>query len=195
MRHFRILLPAILLCGLFSCWEEKDIVPRPKGYFRIDLPEKNYKRWSADAPYSFEIPDYVNMLPDSGKNVESFWYNMDFSPFRAVIHLSYKKVNGNLDEYLMQCREMAIQHQVKANAMKESPVLNDSSKVYGLIYEFGGNTASSVQFYLTDSSRHFVRGALYFWTRPNADSLAPSLRFITDDVYRMVESFRWEDMK
>lgn len=193
----KAILPVCCLSMLFfsSCWEEEELVPRPRGYFRIDLPAKNYTRWDSGAPYSFDLPSYCRMLPDTGKRAEPYWYNIAFLPFQAVIHLSYKKVHNNIDEYLMQCREMAIQHQVKASGMKESPVLNDSAAVYGLIYEFGGNTASSVQFYLTDSTEHFVRGALYFWARPNADSLDPSLKFITEDIYRMVESFRWNKTK
>ncbi len=181
---------------LFSgCWEEEILVPRPKGYFRIDLPEKEYSRWDDHAPFSFEVPSYCVVDKDSGANVEPYWYNLDYHRFNAVIHLSYKNVHSNIDTLLNQSRELAIQHQVKANAMKESPVLNDSADVFGLVYEFGGNTASSIQFYLTDSTRHFVRGALYFWARPNADSLAPVLEYLRKDVYRMVESFRWQEVK
>ena len=182
---------------LFSpgCWEEDTIIPRPKAYFRIDLPEKNYSRWEENAPFEFEIPSYCNVLPDTGSNTQAYWYNLDYHPFNAVIHMSYKPVHGNIDTLLAQSRELAIQHQVKASAMKERPVLNDSADVYGLIYEFGGNTASSIQFYLTDSTRHFVRGALYFWARPNADSLAPVLDFLREDIFRMVETFKWKDVK
>ena len=185
------LCAALCLCG---CGDD-DPAPRPKGYFRIDLPEKNYGMWDSGAPFAFEVPGYCTVQPDSGQRAERYWYNLDYGPFRGVLHLSYKQVNNNIDTFLMQCREMAIQHQVKASGMKESPVINDSAKVYGLLYEFGGNTASSVQFYLTDSTRHFVRGALYFWARPNADSLAPSLKFLTEDIYHLVETFRWKEVK
>ncbi|MCC7302351.1 MAG: gliding motility lipoprotein GldD [Bacteroidia bacterium] len=192
----RLLLPltCILALTLAGCFEE-ELSPRPKGYFRIEFPEKSYRTWDSAAPFTFDVPGYCRVLPDTGENVEAYWYNLDYTPFKAMLHLSYKKVDNNINEYLAQSRQLAIQHQVKASGMKESPIINDSSKVYGLLYEFGGNTASSVQFYLTDSTRHFVRGALYFWARPNADSIGPSLNFLTEDIYRMVETFRWNEIK
>lgn len=193
MNNLSLLFSAALLSGmLFSGCEDDDILPKPRGYFRIDLPEKNYTRWDSSCPYSFEKPGYCAILPDKDANSQSCWINLEYARFGGTLHLSYKPVHNDLDTFLLQSRQMAIQHQVKANAMRESPVVNDSAKVYGLIYEFGGNTASSLQFYLTDSTNHFVRGALYFWARPNADSLAPVLGFITEDIYKMVESFRWK---
>lgn len=187
-----IFAPAFLCLGFFCSCDDDEVVPRPKGYFRIDLPEKNYSRWDSTCPFSFEVPGYCVVRPDHDANSQPCWVNLEYVMFGGTLHLSYKKVNNDLDTFLLQSRQMAIQHQVKANAMKESPVINDSAGVYGLIYEFGGNTASSLQFYLTDSTNHFIRGALYFWARPNADSLAPVLEFISQDVYKMVETFRWK---
>lgn len=174
-----------------SCSGDGEATPRPQGYFRIDLPEKKYLQFSDSFPYQFLYPEYAKAEADKNPNAEPYWMNINYEKFKATLYLSYKPVKNNLDSLLEQSRTLAIQHQQKANAMRESPVMNDSAKVYGLIYEFGGNTASSLQFYLTDSTKNFVRGALYFYARPNADSLAPVYNFLKEDVFKMIESFEW----
>lgn len=189
---YKVTLLAAALFLLSGCFDDEETVPRPKGYFRIDLPSATYQRYDSACPFVFDYSSYSVVEPDSTSRSEPCWINIFYPKFHATLHLSYKAVKDNLNEYLDQSRQMAIQHQVKANAMKESPVMNDSAKVYGLIYEFGGNAASTLQFYLTDSTRHFMRGALYFWAKPNADSIAPVERFIKEDIYRMVESFHWK---
>ncbi len=188
------IFPLAVFTVLFfsACENEDEFTPRPRGYYRIDMPEKSYARWDSTCPYSFEIPSYGKILPDPEGNKEPCWINLDFPRFKATLHLSYKKVDKNLPELLEQSRTLAIQHQVKASGMRENPVINPEDKVYGLIYEFSGNTASSLQVYLTDSTLNFVRGALYFWARPNADSLKPVLGFLKEDIFHMVETFRWK---
>ena len=183
------LIPLFLL----SCGSDPNGTPKPKGYFRIDLPEKHYTLYNNECPFSFEMPDYAVIEHDTNSIAEPCWINVNYQRFHAKLHLSYKPVNKNLDQYLQQSRSLAIQHQVKASGMKESPVLNDSAKVYGLIYEFSGNAASSLQFYLTDTLHHFIRGALYFFARPNSDSIAPVYDFLQKDIYHMIETFRWRN--
>lgn len=196
-RWLRLSLYFVLGTSYFltSCGDDEDITaPHPKGYFRIDLPKKEYVSYDGDqCPYTFEIPTYSHIERDTNKLSEPCWINVDYTKFKAKLHLSYKVVNNNLRDYLEQSRQLAVQHQVKANAMKESPVMNDSAHVYGLVYEFGGNTASSIQFYLTDTLHHFMRGALYFFARPNSDSIAPVLEYLSKDIYHMIETFRWKD--
>jgi gliding motility-associated lipoprotein GldD len=191
LRYTCILLPALSII-MAGCFDDEEIVPRPRGYFRIDLPSPTYQRYDSTCPFSFDFSSYSQVEPDSTARTENCWINIFYPKFHATLHLSYKKVDNNLATYLEQSRQMAIQHQIKANAMKESPVNNPNEKVYGLIYEFGGNAASTLQFYITDSTQHFMRGALYFWAKPNADSIAPVEKFVKDDIYRMVESFKWK---
>jgi gliding motility-associated lipoprotein GldD len=183
-----------------GCGPDPQDTPRPHGYFRIDLPEKHYRNYTGECPFSFDIPDYAEIGHDTNKFAEPCWINVEYKRFHATLHLSYKVVNpdpnaksNTLRDYLEQSRALAVQHQVKANAMKESPVMNDSANVYGLIYEFGGNTASSLQFYVTDSTKNFMRGALYFFARPNSDSVAPVYEFLKEDVYHMIETFKWNN--
>ena len=200
---FLSFLMLVISFSFYSCGDEEITAPHPIGYYRIDLPEKHYVQYKEDCPFSFEIPDYSRIEHDTNEFAEPCWINIDYTRFHAKLHLSYKVVNpekngvngtgNNLREYLEQSRQLAVQHEVKASAMKESPVTNDSAKVYGLIYEFGGNTASSIQFYVTDSIHHFMRGALYFFAKPNSDSVAPVLDYITKDIYHMIETFHWRN--
>lgn len=174
-----------------SC--ENNYVPKPQAYFRIDLPEKEYRKLDSVYPYSFEYPVYSRIIHDKYAPDEKFWINVDFPKFKGKIHLSYKKVNNNLFEYLEDARNLAIKHIPKASAINERSYINQSSQVYGLIYEIKGSEAASpYQFYVTDSVNHFVRGALYFYVSPNNDSLAPVIDFIHKDIEHMINTFRWK---
>jgi gliding motility-associated lipoprotein GldD len=108
------------------------------------------------------------------------------------LHLSYKTVNNNIDKYLNDSHEFANKHQVKATGLDEIPIIRDSSKVYGLFFDISGNTASSLQFYLTDSTRHFLRGALYFNSVPNIDSLKIVVDFIKKDMLHLINTTKWK---
>jgi gliding motility-associated lipoprotein GldD len=166
--------------------------PKRKGYFRITFPERTYLTYSAACPFTFSYPTYAQVVKDDDPNAEPCWLNIVFPRFKGKIYLSYKEVNNNLNKYLEESRMFAIKHEVKASAINESTVMNTKDHVYGLIYDIQGNAASNIQFYLTDSTKNFIRGALYFYSIPNKDSLAPVLEFIKKDVYNMVQSFRWK---
>ena len=184
-------VPAILLA---SCGDDEDIfVPKPKGYFRIDFPQKTYARYDTTCPFAFDYPTYARISPDRDRGSEPCWLNIDFPRYKANLHISYKQVSGDVDRYLEDARTLAVKHTIKASNIEEQPVLRDSAKVYGLIYEIEGNAASSVQFYLTDSTKHFLRAALYFNARPNKDSLGVVVDFIRKDIHRMIQSLEWKD--
>ncbi len=179
---------------LTSCVNEDDEVysPKPKGYYRIDFPEKSYQRYDSVCPYSFEYPSYAVLRNDKHMGADPCWLNIVFPKFDATIHLSYKEVKNNLGEYLSDSHDFANKHQVKATGLDEIVVLRDSAKVYGLVFDIAGNTASSLQFYLTDSTKHFMRGALYFNTKPNIDSLQIVVDFIKKDVLHLINSTKWK---
>jgi len=167
--------------------------PKPAGFVRIDLPEKNYRLFdSVGYPYRFDIPVYAHLVPDTQSlDFEPFWLNIKL-PVNATIHLSYKRVNNNLPELLEDTHNFVYRHVIKADAITETPFRNKAKKVYGLMYEIGGNSASSVQFYATDSTRHFIRGALYFMETPNQDFLAPMIDYYTVDIIRLMETLAWK---
>ncbi|MEK6614728.1 MAG: gliding motility lipoprotein GldD [Bacteroidota bacterium] len=137
------------------------------------------------------------MLADSDNNSEPCWKNIVYPRFRAELNLSYKHIeNGsNLEKYLDDSWMLATKHQMKASGMPETPIKRDSAKVYGLMFEIEGNAASNLQFYVTDSTHHFLRGALYFFAYPNCDSLAPVIDFIKKDVERMISTLKWKKGK
>jgi gliding motility-associated lipoprotein GldD len=193
--YIRLILLLIVPVALFSCGDDDEDVsaPKPKGYFRISFPAKKYQKYDTLCPFTFDYPVYAQIVPDKDKNAEPCWMNLDFPRFNATVHLSYKSVNGNVGKYLEDSRSLAVKHTIKADAIEEQPVIRDSSKVYGLIYEIEGNAASSVQFYLTDSTKHFLRGALYFNSRPNKDSLGIVIDFIRDDIHHMIQTFEWKE--
>lgn len=177
---------SILVC---SC--NKDYTPKPRGYFRIDLPEKEYKKSTNLLPYRFEQPEYSYLLKNRQAVSEKYWANMVFPKFKATVHFSHKLINNNLNEYLTDARNFVYKHTIKADAILETPYINAKKNVYGMHYEIKGDAASNIQFYLTDSTKNFVRGALYFNVAPNKDSLAPVLKFINQDIVHLIETFEW----
>ena len=186
----------LLTCvSLVSCGNDDDetIAPKPRSYFRLSFPEKKYVTYDSVCPFTFERPVYSRIDKDKNFGAEPCWLNLDFPTFNGTLHLSYKAVNGNIKDYLEDTYTLVSKHQIKAAGIEEQIISRDSSKVYGLIYEIKGNAASSIQFFLTDSTRHFIRGALYFNAIPNTDSIAPVLEFIKKDIHQMIETFEWKN--
>lgn len=188
---YKYFLLVVLVCFQYGCREST--VPKPRGYFRIDLPPKEYKLYDTTCPFLFEYPVYGNISYDIGKNSEPCWFNLEFPRFRAIVHFSYKPVNQNLESILKESYSFAYSHSIKADAITEQPWQNSANKVYGLLYDIKGNTASSIQFFLTDSTKNFLRGALYFSAEPNADSLDPVIQFLREDIIHMIETFNWKN--
>jgi gliding motility-associated lipoprotein GldD len=165
--------------------------PKPKSYFRIDFPEKKYTTYHSECNYSFEYPVYGVVVPYRGPDAEPCWINVEFPGFRGKIHLTYKTLDHNLGTYVEDIHTLAYKHIIKADDIIEKPVSYPERKVYGLIYDIRGNTASSLSFFLTDSTRNFLSGSLYFSVVPNKDSLAPVIRFFSEDINHLIETLRW----
>ena len=188
-----ILFSLIFLLFLLLSGCRQDYTPKPRGYFRIDLPEKQYTRFDSAYPYTFEYPVYAKITPDKRTTSEPFWINIDFPGFQGRIYISYKPVKNNLSEYLEDSRTFVVKHIPKAEAIDDSLIYRPEVRVFGLIYYIEGTQAASpCQFFLTDSSSNFLRGALYFNVSPNNDSLAPVLNFIEEDIRHLVSTFRWK---
>ncbi len=179
--------------GLFSSCEQT-YTPKPRGYFRIDLPEKQYISFDTTFPYKFERPVYTVITSDPHSPEETYWLNMNFTPFNATLHMSYKHIDGNLITYLEDAHKLVTKHIPKADAIYDSLVVDRDRDIFGLIYEIeGSGAASPYQFFLTDSLSHFVRGALYFNVVPNNDSLEPVIDFISQDIEHLISTFRWKN--
>ena len=184
----------IIISLFFSACDTEDEIysPKPRGYFRIDFPVKKYKLYDSICPYTFEIPEYTNMVNDKHMGAEPCWLNLEFPKFNATLNLTYKAVNNNIQSYLQDSHDFANRHQVKATGLDEVVIIKDSAKVYGLLFNIEGNTASALQFYLTDSTHHFLRGALYFNSVPNIDSLRIVVEYIKQDVLHLINTTHWK---
>jgi gliding motility-associated lipoprotein GldD len=182
----------ILLVGyLYSC--QSPYTPKPRGFFRIDLPEKNYISFDTFYPYAFEYPNYASIAESRHAHEEKYWIDINFDAFNATLHLSYKEVNDNLYTYLEDAYALATKHIPKADAIYDSTILHRESQIFGLLYQIeGSDVASPYQFLLTDSTKHFVRAALYFNTVPNNDSLQPVIEFLKKDIDHLINTFNWK---
>ncbi|RXQ96706.1 gliding motility lipoprotein GldD [Ancylomarina salipaludis] len=193
LRHSRILILSffvVFACLPMSCREKA--MPKPRGYFRIDLPVKKYEIWNQNYPFNFEYLKGAKVEEDKSRLAEKYWLNVEYPKYNAILHLSYKEVNENLEKYLEDSHLLVYKHAIKADAIDEKNYIDKQKNVFGLIYRIQGNAASPVQFIATDSVKHFLRGALYFNTHPNPDSLAPVIQYIDKDIVHLMESLKWK---
>ncbi|MGE6218593.1 gliding motility lipoprotein GldD [Nubsella zeaxanthinifaciens] len=190
-RFFCLILSVALLS---ACSGEKVSTPKPKGYFRINFPEKKYQLFDDGCAYSFSYPAYAKLNADTDKNALPCWKNLDFPQFNGVLHITYYDVFSpkTYNEMTENARTLAMKHTIKADAIDQRLINFPDKKVYGVYYSIEGNTASSVQFFLTDSVNHYLRGALYFNERPQYDSIQPVVKFIKKDIDKLIETFQWK---
>jgi len=190
MKIKNLLLAISLLVVFGSC--NNDYIPKPVGLFRIDIPEHSYKNLDLpNLPYSFDYADYAQATKPSDKNPD--WVNIYYPKFKASIYISYSKIDTTLSAYIDDCHNMAYKHTVMATNIETEPIILPKQKVYGLIYYIEGDKAASpLNFYLTDSTNHFLRGALYFNLSPRNDSLRPVIQGIEKDIDRLIRSFSWK---
>lgn len=172
--------------------------PKPRGYYRITFPTDTQRISLSikDWPYTFTYAGFSKVEIPFSQAAEKFWCNLEYGSLNATLFLSYKplsKVAGQSLAYrIEESYQLSYKHVVKADYIRETPFAFSEKKVYGCLYEIGGDAASCVQFYATDSSRHFLRGALYFNCTPQRDSLAPAIDFLTLDIQKLLQSIQWE---
>lgn len=200
MKHVKMKYYFLLFFVVFSIASCKEkYTPKPRGYFRIDFPKKNYHWVENNFPYQFEVPDYSKILHDPTNPDEPYWINIAVPENKAEVHISYYDINSTPDssriqlaEFIDESRELAYKHSIKADAITEQVYMNPVRNVYGVVYKIEGNAASPMQFFLTDSTRHFLRGALYISEVPNIDSIKPVIDFLEPDIVRLIESTSWK---
>ena len=190
LRNSIVLL--LLLVTAVSCGN-RNPQPKPRGYFRIDMPEKQYVTLDTMRHYSFEYPTYAIITPDYYSLDEKDWVNVEFPDFKGTIHISYKNVDLNLSDYVEDVYRMITKHITKATGIRDSVIIDRGRRVYGLVYSLEGEgVASPLQFYLTDSIQHFMRGSVYFNIYPNNDSMQPVIKFISEDVKHLINTLEWK---
>jgi gliding motility-associated lipoprotein GldD len=170
-----------------------DYTPKPRAYFRIDLPEKKYQKLDTTFPYSFEYPVGTQILPDPVSIDKKYWINIEYPQFNGTLHISYKPVQGNLVTYLEDSRTLVMKHIKKASGIDDQLIIRPEANVFGLKYKIQGiGAASPFQFFVTDSLQHFLRGALYFNVKPNNDSLSPVISYIEQDIDHLINTLEWK---
>ena len=209
---FRILIVSCFI--LPGC--NSPYISKKRGYFKIDLPQRSYQKFDAPGfPYSFEYPVYANIVKDStyfDSNPENpYWINIDFPQFNGRIFLSYKTIGGNalykikqpdgtyrdslginiFDKMVGDAFTLTNKNNVVSNSINDS-LISTSNGVHGIFFRVGGNAATAKQFFLSDTIKNFIRGALYFDVTPNADSLKPVQDFLQADLDHIINTFRWK---
>lgn len=176
---------------LSACGDE--VTPKPRAYFRIDIPEHEFVNFDTNYPYAFEYADYA-MVSNAQRVDHPYWIYVDYPKFKARIYLTYNSVEGNMRQMLEDAHDLAYKHISVANDIRQELIIREENKVYGLFYRIKGTkVASPLNFYMTDSLSHFVRGSLYFNMMPQNDSLEPIIHGIEKDIQHMIRSFRWKD--
>ena len=179
--------------GLAGC--QSDYVPKEKGYNRIDLPPPAYRPLTLNRPYHFEYSKYAIALPDTTGQSDSTWLNVDYPQYGARLSLTYKSLRDQprlLTSLTEEARRLTSKHQVRAYAIEEM-VLQAKTQDPVYAFELQGEVPSQFQFYTTDSTRHFLRGALYFNTASANDSLAPVIEYIKTDIIHLFNTLEWSE--
>lgn len=189
--NLHVIIFLTLLAVSPGCKQEKDF-PKPKGYFRIDLPEHTYMHFNDSCPYSFDIPEYAIVLNKPNTPADVCMKNIYFPYFKATLYCTYIPLNNNFYEASKFSQDIVYEHRSMASGIKEQEFINYDKNIYGNAYTLEGDVACNFLFYLTDSTKHYFAGSLYFETIPNFDSLQPVVNFIREDVMKMIETFEFK---
>lgn len=186
----RLLTIGVLSMSLFSC--DKNWLPKPTGYNRIDLPKHEYVRLEQGYPYQLDFSEYSSIEADSFNLSEKTWINLNYREFGAKVHLTYKKIDGKTEFKTLSndAFKLTAKHQIKAYGIEEA-VLITPNGYSAVVAELSGEVPTQFQFFVTDSTKHFLRGALYFNTAMKNDSLAPVIEYIKIDMTHLMNSLKF----
>ena len=180
-----LILLLLFVSILNSCGS--DSLPKPKPYLKLQYPETSYIKASSNCPYNFEVSELATI-----NFKDNCWSTIVYSELKATIYITYRPVNNNLDEILKETEKLTYEHTIKADAINMIPYENFEKKVFGKLFNVEGNVATNVQFQVTDSVKHVLAGALYFYTKPNYDSIIPAIKYIEKDIIHLVETLEWK---
>lgn len=189
----KLLAMPIILLGLAAC--ENTWLPRPTGYNKIDLPKHAYERLTGDYPYVFDVPNASQVENDSFNIAEKDWVNLNYKDFGAKVHLTYKKIEGDKLTFEALSKDaftLTAKHQIKAYGIEEGILLTPNGYT-AVVAELTGEVPTQFQFFVTDSTQHFLRGALYFNTAMKNDSLSPIIEHIKIDMTHLINSVKFVD--
>jgi gliding motility-associated lipoprotein GldD len=184
-RQVAIFLFLMVLLAVCSC--KDSVLPKSSSYLRLDYPEARYVNFENQCPLTFEMNSEVVI-----KGEKDCGFTISYPKMKATIYLTYKPVNNNIANLLKDAQKLTFEHVIKADDILEQPYLNPTKKVYGMFYQVNGNAATNSQFYVTDSIKHFVTGSVYFYAKPNFDSIMPAASYVRNDMQRMMETLKWK---
>lgn len=173
------------LMTLVAC--KKETLPKPSGFLNLEYPEAEYVYFENKCPFKFEMNSEAIINAKKECNLTISYPNM-----KATIYLTYKPVQNNIASLLRDAQKLTYEHVIKADDILEQPFLNPSKKVYGMFYRVNGNAATNTQFYVTDSLKNFITGSVYFYAKPNFDSVMPAASYIQNDMQRLMETIQWK---
>lgn len=194
MRNVSLINLGIVAVGCFLLSCQTEFRPKPAGYNRLDLPDHAYRQSPDSLPYQFEYSQYAQLLKDTSAIRERYWVEVHYPQMKATIHITYKRLDESeklLRELLNDAYVLTAKHQIKANAIDETITTTPSGKT-AVIAEIDGEVPSQFQFTITDSVEHFLRGALYFNTAVQNDSLAPAIEYMKKDAMHLINSLTWK---
>ncbi len=168
-----------------SC--KNEVLPKPTSQLSLDYPEAVYLNFENTCPFTFDMNSKAFIKEKSDCN-----FTIDYPKMKATIYMSYKPVNNNINLLLRDAQKLTYEHVIKADDITEQPFINKENKVYGMFYQVNGNAATNAQFYVTDSTSHFIDCSVYFYAKPNFDSIMPAASYIKKDMRVIMESLRWK---
>lgn len=189
------LITIIIALSVLSCGCKENYTPKPHGYLRIALPpDHSYSSCPEGLPFQLDYSLYANwdtLKVSKQSREDSRWFNISYPRYDAKIHLSYIPIEDNLDSLLEESHKFVFEHTIRADAIDETSFDREENNIRGILFNLKGNSASNMEFWATDDSIHFLRGALYFETTPNVDSLYPIINYIKEDIIYMINSLEW----
>ncbi|WP_372744075.1 gliding motility lipoprotein GldD [Lutibacter sp.] len=183
MKKSLILL--LLLLVFHSCGTET--LPKPKSYLTLQYPNSTYVKQNFNCPYSFEVSSQAIVEPK-----DNCWLKIEYPHLKATVHITYRSVDNNLNQILSEVEKLTFEHTVKADVINAIPYENLEKRVFGKLYSIQGDVATNIQFRVTDSVKNVLAGALYFYTKPNYDSIVPAIKYIEKDIIHLVETIEWK---
>ncbi|TRO64435.1 gliding motility lipoprotein GldD [Christiangramia sabulilitoris] len=183
------LIISFLLLAVLSISCKDDPRPKPKGFLALEYPNAEYERVDIGCPYTFDKNVIAEISPS--RNRIPCWIQLDYDEMKGSVFITYQPVENNLDSLLSDAQKLPLQHTIKADLIEGDVYTNDLNRTYGMFYEVDGNAASQAQFYLTDSTHHFLTGSVYFKSLPNFDSIVPAADYLKADIRHLMESLKW----
>lgn len=191
MRYLGIIV--FLSLQFLSCDEET--LPKPSAFLSLEYPPPEYRNVSLLLPFTFEKNNWADSIMSvkisSDQKVKGI--DLNYPQMKGTIYITYKKIEeNNLRSFLIDAQAITQKHTIKANEIIEQPYIDEENRIFGMFYEVGGDAASQSQFYVTDSLNHFVTGSLYFYAKPNYDSILPAAYYLRNDIKHVIETIRWQ---